>query len=236
MATFTAGRSAKVHVNGYDLSEYLKTASTNASADTADASAFGDAAKVYVPLQRDATFQADGMHQSGTATIDGVLSTALGVDGAEVTHFPAGDAIGASGYALQGIDTSHDVSSPVDDVVKCSMSLQSVVGVEIVTSHRAWASGTAAGTATTVDGAVATTTGRLGYLHAQVTGGTLTVKIQDSADDSTYADIVSFTAVSGTASERIAAAGTTRRYTRAVWTLNGGTAYFQASAGRTPKL
>lgn len=44
--------------------------------------------------------------------------------------------------------------------------------------------------------------------------GTVDVKIEDSANDSTWADLVSFTSASGSTSERVTISGTIRRYVR----------------------
>ena len=70
--------------------------------------------------------------------------------------------------------------------------------------------------------AVSTPWGWQAYLHVfAVTGTSVTVKIQDSADNSTFADLsgAAFTAATGVTSQRIASPGATdtvRRYVRAV--------------------
>lgn len=63
----------------------------------------------------------------------------------------------------------------------------------------------------------------LTYTAKTGTAPTLDVKIQDSEDNSTFTDVVSFTQVSNTAtgSERKAVTGPLRRYIRANWTIGG---------------
>lgn len=87
---------------------------------------------------------------------------------------------------------------------------------------------TAATNGATVDGGAATTTGWAAYLQVTAFSGTdVTVKLQDSANDSTWADVTGggFTAITaGPGYQRIAgAAGATlRRYVRAVTTTSAG--------------
>lgn len=80
----------------------------------------------------------------------------------------------------------------------------------------------AATNGTSQDDGAATTSGAQAYLQVTAFAGTsVTVKIQDSADNSTFADVsgLAFTAVSAApAAQRIAATGTLRRYVRAVTT------------------
>jgi hypothetical protein len=94
----------------------------------------------------------------------------------------------------------------------------------------------ASGTATVVDNAAASTNGGAGYFHNfQLSAGTVSVKLQHSTNNSTWSDLVTFTNVTVAdtrVSERIAVAGTINRYTRAVYTITGGTASFHTGLAR----
>jgi hypothetical protein len=87
---------------------------------------------------------------------------------------------------------------------------------------------TAATNGASIDGAASSAFGAQFYLHVFAFSGTdVTVKIQDSADDSTFADLTAggFTQItSGPGSQRIATAAgaTVRRYLRAVTVTTGG--------------
>lgn len=92
---------------------------------------------------------------------------------------------------------------------------------------------TAAGNSTSVDHTtVSTAFGWQAYLHVfSFTGTSVTVKIQDSANDSVFADLsgAGFTTATGVTSERIAAASltaTVRRYLRVVTTGTFSSAVF----------
>lgn len=81
---------------------------------------------------------------------------------------------------------------------------------------------TSGGNGTGVDFAASTSFGWVAYLHVfSITGTSVTVKIQDSADNSSWSDVTSaaFTAASARGKQRIesaSATATVRRYVRAV--------------------
>ncbi len=86
---------------------------------------------------------------------------------------------------------------------------------------------TAATNGTGVDTLASLSFGGQAFLHVTAfTGTDATVKIQDSADNVSFADVTSFvfTAVTGTTSERIAITNTStiRRYVRVATTTSGG--------------
>lgn len=70
-------------------------------------------------------------------------------------------------------------------------------------------------------GAVSTTFGGQAYLQfSSITGTSCTVKLQDSADNSTFADLAgaAFTAATARGAQRLAFSGTVRRYVRVATT------------------
>jgi len=231
---YAHGKEARVYVNGYDLSGYLTGIKGSNEADTAEVSTFGDSAKERISGLRDASITGEGVFDGATSAEDQVFAAALGVNNGIFTVMPQGDTLGNRAYGLSAEETSYESDADLGDAVKFSFEAQGNVGNESGVVLRALAAATASGTATGVDGAGTTTQKVYGYLQVTaIAGGTLTVKVQDSADDSTYTDLLTFSAVSSAhASERMAAAGTTRRYTRTIWTLNGGSATFNVVAGR----
>jgi hypothetical protein len=89
---------------------------------------------------------------------------------------------------------------------------------------------TATSPATGLDGTASSALGAQAYLHVfSFTGTSVTVTLQDSADNATFAAIASpmvFTAATGRTSERIAVTGTVRRYVRAITTGTFSSAVF----------
>ena len=81
-------------------------------------------------------------------------------------------------------------------------------------------------TGATVDNGAATTGGAIATVHLPtITGApTVTCKVQDSADGSSWADVtgLGFTGVSARGAQYLSITGTVRRYRRAVCTVTGG--------------
>lgn len=74
---------------------------------------------------------------------------------------------------------------------------------------------TSATDSTGLDQTASTSNGAQAYLHVfSFTGTSCTVTIEDSADDSTYASLIAFTAATGATSERKTVTGTVDRYVR----------------------
>ena len=125
--------------------------------------------------------------------------------------------------------TSYEVSSPVGDVVSVSYDAQSDGGIDQGVSLAALASVSATTTGSSHDNSASSANGGVAQLHvtANTWSANTTLKVQHSADNSTWADLATFTVVATTVktSERvIVTSGTTvNRYLRAVATLSAGT-------------
>ena len=230
MPTFAHGKNVNVFVNEYDFSTYFNDVSATTSVETAEVSAFGSNAKEYIVGLLDGTVSLSGMFD-GTATgTDVVFSAVLGSTTKQnVIVAPSGHSNGASAIVLEADDTSYEVSGAVADVVQTSAEFQSSDGVE---HGKILSSGTAissTGNGTSVDNALSSANGGVGFLSVPTNtrNGNITVKVQQSADNSTFTDLVTFTVVTSTqkTSERVeVAAGTSvARYLRVNYTIAGST-------------
>lgn len=227
---FTHGKAAVVYVEDTDLTGYLRSVSTSADVEVADASTFGDEDKAYVTGLGDATLSAEGLLEAGT---DGTVAATLGTAVKRIWQvYPAGDAIGMAGRGMSADSAGYEVASEISDVVSFSLEAQSSVGFDRLLSHAEHAQRTASGTATVVDGAVGTNSGAVAYLNVTAISGSAVVVLQDSADNITYADLINFGTVSATGGYRGTVAGTVDRYTRLVHTNAAGTITFVAGLGR----
>ncbi len=240
MATFTHGSQATLWLNGTQVSQYFKSVSLPGSVDTAETSALGSTDKTFIPGLQDAKLTAEGMHDSTTGANMPLINAAVGAGTVNALYFPEGHTIGKSGYGMKLIETGVEVTSPVDDVVSVKLEGQTDQGSEYVVSSQTLGN-TTGGTATSVDGGAATTTGLVVYFQASGTGTSAggTILVQDSANNSVFSTIATIpytiTAnVPSITSTRWAQAGTVRQYTRLVNTLTGGTISFIAGLGRTP--
>lgn len=225
MPTFTHGKNVKVFANGYDLSSYFSSVTASGTADTAEVTTFGLNSKAYIPGNKDATVSAEGFYAGGAGDVDERLAAQIG-EVAVWTTIMGADALGARGYGIQTVDTAYEVGAEIGGAVAVSAEGQSIVGLEPVVVLNPLSAKTATGTGTQVDGTASTLGGASAYLHVTAKAGTdtptLTVKVQHSADASTWADLITFSAVTAANGyQRLSATGTVNRYLRAAWTISG---------------
>ena len=227
---FIHGKSAQILHGAYNLSSFLNDASASADVEVAETTAFGSSAKTYIVGLKDGTVSASGMFDGAASATDEVLSASIGSDTlAPVTIGYDGTTLGNRVTILKAKTTSYEVSTPVGDVVAVSYSAQADGGLDQGVSLAALTSVSATTTGSSHDNSASSANGGVAQLHvtANSRSANATIKIQHSADNSTFADLATFTVVATTVttSERvIVASGTTvNRYLRAVNTLASGT-------------
>lgn len=225
---FKHGKSTRLLFNASDLSAYFRDASASRSVETAETTAFGQDAKTYIVGLEDGTLSASGMFDGAQGAVDDVLRTALGGDANDVISvFPEGLSVGKVALSAAVKRTSYEVSSPVGDVVATSLEVQADGGIDRGIALAAAAAVTASGTSAAQDNGASSANGGVGYLH--VTGndrnGSTALKVQHSADNVTWVDLITFASVpTNTAtSERVAVTGTVNRYVRASHAPGGST-------------
>ena len=229
MPTFSHGKNVNVFLDEYDFSTYFNDVSASTTIDTAETSAFGTSAKSYVVGHRDGTVSLSGMFESTESVgTDQYFATALGsATKIKLIVAPEGHSNGAGAIMLQADDTSYEVSSAIADIVQASAEFQSTDAVEHGKILSSGSTVSATGNGTGVDNTTSSLNGGAGFLSVPVNtrNGTIAVKIQHSADNSTFADLVTFTTVTSTqkTSQRVeVASGTTvNRYLRVNYTVAG---------------
>ena len=238
MPTFRHGKRTVVLMNGTDMSPFLNEATQTQSIETAETTTFADSDKTYVTGLGDGTISTSGLFDSTAGASNDVMTGALGQEDNTFTVLPEGATAGARSIIANGQLTSYDVSSPVADVVSISAEIQADGGLF---SGRALNPLTDTGTSaslTAINDSASTSGGGLFNLHvvANTRDGDSTVKVQHSADNATWADLVTFTAVSAstTSGESITSTGTVNQYLRAAHTLAGssGSITYHVSAAR----
>jgi hypothetical protein len=150
-----------------------------------------------------------------------VLTNTLGATAADVaTVVPAGvSSSGVATFSAEVRETSYEISSPVGDVVAANVEVQATGGIDRGVLLAGDSTLSASATSSAVNNGSSTSNGGVGYLHvtANTRDGASTFKVQDSADGVTYADLVTFTNVSASATggERVAVTGTVEQYVQA---------------------
>lgn len=229
MPTFRHGKNVKVYVDEFDFSSYFNDVSAATTVETAETSTFGASAKEYIPGLMDGTVSLSGLFEStedeGT---DDYFATVLGsATKQKVIVAQEGHGLGGRAVMLESDATSYEVSGAIADVVQASAEFQSTEGVEHGVILSSGAAVSATGNGTGVDNGASTANGGVGYVSvpANTRNGNVTIKIQQSADNSTFTDLVTFTVVSSATktSERVEVTGTVARYLRVSYTVAGST-------------
>lgn len=239
------GKKARVYITGVDLSNYLRSAGTGAEQDLAESSGLAQDDKTFAVGMQGGKLSLDGMFGAdsagGTSQIADVLEEVFGVSELHAIHLPQGDGFGNRAKLFSGKQSSVEITTPYSDVGKISGEATSDIGIKSGLVHHASGKEVASGNSAELDAGAASANGGLAIVQVfDVSGGganTLTVKIQDSPDDSVWADLITFTATRAGefAEARVLAAGSAvDRYTRCLWTLSGGDATFHASFARIP--
>jgi len=250
MPTFVHGKGTKVLLDAYDLSGYFNSADVASSVETAETTAFGSSAKSYIVGLRDGTLSLSGLYSQDSGGSDDQLSTILGSATTPIVTvaFEAGT-IGNRAIVARAHETNYSMSSPVADVVSVTADFNAtayndgnvVLGIDtgvMLTTGNSIAFGSL-GNLSSVDNGAATTAGAVANLHVtanSISGGATTIKVQASADNSTWADLITFAGVSAstTTSEQKAATGSVARYLRVTASTAGssGSITFNVSIAR----
>jgi len=133
-----------------------------------------------------------------------------------------GSGIGKGAASILAVQVGYDPSRGQDGSLTMNTSAQSTGGIPLEWGEQLTAgvrTDTAATNGASLDGGAATTFGGSAYLHVlAVTGTSVTVTLQDSADNSSWANITggAFTAATARGAQRLTVAGTVRRYVRAI--------------------
>lgn len=239
MPTFRHGKRTAVLLNGTDMSPFLNEATTTQTVETAETTTFSDDDKTYIVGLADGTISTSGLFDSSAGASDEVLNGTLGTEDNTFTVLPAGNIEGRRAILANGQLTSYEIAAPVADVISISAEVQAdgglLHGVALAGSET---TGSASATTDGVDNTTSTANGGLFNLHVTDNDrdGATTIKVQHSADDATYADLVTFTSVSAstTVGESITSTGTVNRYLRTQSTLAGssGSVTYHVSAAR----
>jgi hypothetical protein len=210
--------------------------------DTVETTTFGSTNRTYKLGQKDGTFSVEGLWAGDTSGVDEVLTAAVAATTPKIiTLGIEGGTIGRRAVLLYTNETSYEVKSAIADLVTISAEANVTgttggidYGVLLATSQVV----TATVNNTSVDNAVSSANGGVAHLHVPTNSrnGAVTVKVQHSANNSTWADLVTFTATTNgvITSERteVAAGTTVNRYTRAqVSTITGSTGSVTITVG-----
>lgn len=224
MGFVTFGPSTKVLHGAVDLSTYFREASVPMEVDVEDATTCGKTAKVYKPTLIDGTATLAGLWDGAIGAVDERLAGVLQIDALPLTVAWEGTVLGKRAALLDALEVNYEVSGTVGGLVETTAEFQADEGARSGVMLAELTARTATANGTSHDGTASSTRGAAAHLHVIAASGTspsVTVKVQHSADNSVWADLITFTAATAVAGERKEVTGTVNRYLRATWTVSG---------------
>ena len=229
---FIAGKNSGVLFGAFDLTSYFNSFSFSRDTNAISTTMFGDDNESYIAGIDTSQIDISGLFDGGTDAVDEELANAFSVTTATpLTVFQNGTTAGEPCVLLDSKIQNYTIDSSVSDAVAVSSSFTGDnfgrgLSLYALTNTSATANTTA------VDFGSSTTFGGQAFIHITAhSSANIAVKLQSSADNSSFADVTggAFTAITGTGSERIAPTGTINRYVRLVATVTSGSATFQVS-------
>ena len=230
MPTFIHGKNTAVYIDEFDLTSYFTDTSIALDNDVSETTAFGDTNKSFILGTRGGTLSMSGMWAADTDGSDEELQALLGNATTPIITVREGAAaIGSRAVIAQANETSYAITNPIADVVTVSADFEctpnqvsnltfALAGGVQLTAGASIAHGSL-GNLSSVDNGASSANGGAGTLHVptNTVNGNTTIKIQHSANDASWADLISFTVVGSSAktSEIKAVSGTVNRYLRA---------------------
>lgn len=226
-------RLTRLIVNTRPLASHARTVAANVTRELADATPLEADGRRWVPGHLTGTWRIDGMVD---ADVFGDLAALVQVDDAAlVSTAPEGYGAGNEVIFTQARKSQLDHSAPHNNVVSFTAGFQihDVPLLNGVSLHDLEAE-TGASSESSVDGGASSSAGGWGILHCTAFAGTdLTVTIQDSANNSDWADLVTFTQLTAAGQELKAVSGTVNRYLRATWSGTFTSATFAVAFARS---
>lgn len=176
---------------------------------------------------------------SGTLSLQAVFDSAAGLlfdvlhdpvtgvantdDGLLVTVFPDAFTVGQPAFIAVSDVESVSVDAAVTDSVGMQVQGKPDDGIDWGVALHAHAAETADGSGASVNNGASTTGGGVASLHVSAFSGLTNaiIKIQDSADDAIWADLITFSTVTGLTHQRATVTGAVDQYVRATVDVTG---------------
>ena len=227
--TFVPGTSVAVLANEKSVTATVSGATVQHARSYGEATTFADGGARYVPGLMGGSIKLVGPQDSTGQNLYAEVAAAVGVDNAlQIIVCPEGTAIGKPALFTVGDLTDWTIDGNVKDAVAASLMCQADDSVALGFIVHALGAETADANGTSVDRGSAgtpTTNGADVAISATAYSGltSAAIKIQHSADNSAWSDLVAFTTLTAVGSERkVVAAGTTvNRYVRVVTDVTG---------------
>ena len=215
------GSEVRVYLGDRDVSGDLTSIAPAASADTHEVTNFGSNGWKQSDVGLVGwTVSIEGFHDPAVDGYGRQFNDLLGATGGILSVYDGGaDAVGKTGWlGSEAILTERSEAVNVADLVRLNGVLQGSgrAGMDAKLLHPGGRE-SASGSGTSVDNSAESTNGGRANLHVTAATGRWTVSIQHSANDSTWADLVTFSSINANTSRTGEVSGRVDRYLRARW-------------------
>jgi hypothetical protein len=231
------GKNVVLFLGAYDLTGYFKKAATAHQVAKADTTVFGLNDETSLPGIKSATVNMDGYWDPAAGASHAVLAPIVGTAGQVLTLGQNGSTLGSQAELAAGYEAKYENSADIGSAIGATAEVDVSGGLFYGVFQHAKGVETTTGNSASVDGGAATTNGWVANQHIFTISGTgsptLTGKIQDSADNSSFVDLAggAFAAATAVGAQQISGSNTVRQYTREVHTISGtGPSFTYATA------
>ena len=214
-----AGFGMRQYVQGYDLSADSNSLTVATDQELYDVTGLDSSAVKRIIGMANGTVSFDGLFDDAAGKRHAIYSSNSGKlpTADQIILLPIDSSVGDPMVGFLAKQANYNVTRAGGSAIATSVEYSSngyipewgVMLTSLQDTHSSATDGTA------VDNSASTSAGGVGYLQVFSLGsGTVTVKVEDSADNVTYADLITFTNATGITAERATVSGTVDRYIR----------------------
>lgn len=219
---FVHGKSTLVVGSTVGLSGYLNQYTASRANQAVNTTTFGSDDEAFIAGRGSASMSLNGVYDADAGAIDATFNSLYGAGVQVVTVGHGGGTIGNGAYLFSGHLDSYNVQGAQNDAVRISSTWTGSDAVRTGVMLHDLEAETSTGNFTSVDQTASSSNGGVANLNVTAfTGTNVTIKVQDSPNNSTWADLITFSSVTGTTQERGTVAGTVDRYVRCI--ISAGT-------------
>jgi hypothetical protein len=224
--SFVHSSASRVLLNETSQSAQITGCTVTHSRAVAPTTTLADSGARFIPGLMGGSVSVKGLFDSAAGSLHSEIQSVIGTDnGALWAVLPDGGALGAPAFIAVSDISGYAVDAQVSDAVGLTIDATPDDGVDIGVVLHALGAETADVNSTGVDNAASSANGGVASLHVTAYSGltNAVIKVQHSTNNSTWADLATFTTVTAVTSERLlVAAGTTvNRYTRSFLDVTG---------------
>lgn len=223
--------NSRVMADQFDISQFLQKMNPVRNRDFADSSTLTSTSHELTPVLRGGSFMLEGLYRTNEIAGSSLqeIFAALPDTQIIVTGYPDTRTAGKPALLMYADVLKYNIDSVVATLVKVSIDLSSQKWhVEHGVSLHDLTAETGTGNGTAVDNGASTSNGGVGVIHVPAIAGaapSVVVRIEHSANGSTWATLLTFAAATAATKERIEVAPGTlvNRHLREVHTFGGTT-------------